>query len=157
MSNSRYPFRLNIGFMLNQPVGSSREVHFEAAELAASDLRFQNITGKIRISRTQQGLFADGIFQASVEQNCVRCLSDYIQPLSTEFSELYAFKNSLASESGLVIPEDGNIDFAPIISEYLVIEVPIKPLCMPECKGLCPICGENLNLRVCEHQQQESD
>lgn len=50
------------------------------------------------------------------------------------------------------IPEDGNIDFGPILREYLLLEMPIKPLCKPDCKGLCTVCGENLNLTTCEHQ-----
>jgi uncharacterized protein len=48
-------------------------------------------------------------------------------------------------ESGLVVPEDGNIDLEPIVYEYLLLEIPINPVCREDCKGLCDICGENLN------------
>lgn len=54
----------------------------------------------------------------------------------------------------MVIPEDGNVDFAPLVREYLLLEVPIKLLCRENCRGLCPECGENLNVSLCEHQSQ---
>jgi uncharacterized protein len=54
----------------------------------------------------------------------------------------------------MVIPEDGNVDFAPLVREFLLLEVPIKLLCREDCIGLCSVCGENLNLTTCEHQAQ---
>ena len=83
---------------------------------------------------------------------CVRCLEPYGQLLETQFEEVYSYKSYSFSESGLFVPEDGNIDLAPIVREYLMLEYPIKPLCKPDCLGLCVICGENLNLSTCEHQ-----
>jgi len=75
----------------------------------------------------------------------VRCLSDYDQQLHTIFSELFAFNTRSMDESGLLIPEDGNIDLEPIVYEYLLLEVPINPVCREDCKGLCVFCGTNLN------------
>jgi uncharacterized protein len=83
---------------------------------------------------------------------CVRCLVEFQQPLHTEFSELYAFNSHSVSESGLILPDDGNIDLAPLVNEYMLLEIPIRPLCRPECKGLCIICGADLNTEPCEHQ-----
>lgn len=75
----------------------------------------------------------------------MRCLTSFDQPLRTTFSELYAFDTRSTDESGLVIPEDGNIDLEPIVYEYLLLEVPISPVCREDCKGLCVLCGSNLN------------
>jgi uncharacterized protein len=82
----------------------------------------------------------------------VRCLTEFQFPLKCEFSDLYAFDDSSTSESGLILPEDGNIDLAEVIREYLLLEIDIKPICKPNCKGLCPFCGEDLNVTTCEHQ-----
>ncbi|MPN60052.1 hypothetical protein SDC9_207775 [bioreactor metagenome] len=84
--------------------------------------------------------------------DCVRCLEPYEQVLSAEFSDVFSYKNVEFTESGLVIPEDGNVDLDPLVREYLLLDSPIKPLCKPDCQGLCIICGENLNLNTCEHQ-----
>jgi len=61
--------------------------------------------------------------------------------MKTEFNEVYAYKSHSFTESGLYVPEDGNIDLAPIVREYLMLEYPIKPLCRADCQGLCTICG----------------
>lgn len=85
--------------------------------------------------------------------DCVRCLTSYTQALETTFQELYTLRYQPISDSGLVVPEDNNIDIAIILREYLMIEMPIKPLCRPDCQGLCIVCGQDLNEGTCEHSQ----
>lgn len=148
----RHPLRINIGFLLKQPIGTSRDIHFEYPALRFSpDPEIRQFSGIARIDRTPQGLLVQGDFRGETKEQCVRCLEDYWQPLKTSFSELYAFDSRSVSESGLVLPEDGVIDLEPIVREYLLIEVPISPVCQPDCRGLCPVCGENLNKARCEH------
>ena len=67
-------------------------------------------------------------------------------------TELYATSEKSVSESGLIVPEDAQIDLRPLLREYALLEIPINPVCKPDCKGLCPICGEDLNLRDCGHR-----
>ena len=98
-----------------------------------------------------------GKFQSKVVAECVRCLAEFDQPLDMDFSELYAFSTRSVSESGLILPEDAHIDLEPLVREYLLIEIPISPLCRPDCKGLCSVCGTDLNEGVCEHQPQVSE
>jgi uncharacterized protein len=93
----------------------------------------------------------EGEFDVEIIANCVRCLNDYMQMLQTQFSELYSFKTHPTVEPGFIIPEDSNIDFAPTVREYLMLEIPIKLLCSSDCKGLCVECGENLNESTCSH------
>ena len=47
------------------------------------------------------------------------------------------------------------MDLGELIREYLVMEVPYAPVCKEDCKGLCPICGKNLNLEPHEHPEEE--
>ena len=56
-----------------------------------------------------------------------------------------------------MLSEDAQIDLAPILREYALLEVPIKPLHDPDCKGLCIECGQDLNVQDCGHNQQEDD
>jgi uncharacterized protein len=58
------------------------------------------------------------------------------------------------TESGLLAPEDGQIDLEPLLREYALLEIPISPLHSPDCKGLCPVCGENLNKTDCGHRPE---
>jgi uncharacterized protein len=153
LASQRYPLKINVGFLHNEPLGSYRDIHFEFPELQLPpDFDVQHLAGSARISRTPQGLLVEGIFEAVTQLECVRCLEPYDQELKTTFSEVYAYKNTDFTESGLFVPEDGNIDLGPVVREYLMLEYPIKPLCKPDCQGLCTVCGENLNFNTCEHQ-----
>jgi uncharacterized protein len=86
----------------------------------------------------------------------VRCLETFLQPLKWSFTDLYAFDKRSISESNLLVPENGQIDLEPLLREYALLEFPISPVCKPDCKGLCPLCGENLNKTDCGHRL-ESD
>ena len=153
MTDNRHLLRLNVGFLINQPVGTSRDFKFEYPHiLLRPDLELTNFTGVVKIGRTPQGLLVQGKFGAEVCAECVRCLTDFQQPLEVEFSELYAFSRRSVSESGLILPEDAHIDLEPLVREYMLIEIPINPLCMTDCKGLCSFCGADLNQTECDHE-----
>ncbi len=153
MTHPRYPLRINVGFIVRQPISYSRDFNFEIDTLHFEpDLDLYQFNGVAKVSRTPQGLLVQGLFQAMISAQCVRCLVDTQQPLVAEFSELYAFSSQVMSEADLILREDGNLDLGPIVREYMVIEIPINPLCKPDCKGLCTICGEDLNVNICEHQ-----
>lgn len=98
-----------------------------------------------------------GQFQGETPAECVRCLTDFQQPLHASFSELYAFNERSVTESELILPEDGTLNLEDLVREYLLIELPITPMCTPDCKGLCPICGQNLNEEMHEHDIEATD
>ena len=138
--------RLNAGFILHLSVGSSREFLFEYDQLHISpDLDLKDLSGTVRVTRTPQGLLVQVKMRAKTPAECVRCLDAFDQTLETDFSELYAFSTRSVTDSNLILPEDGCIDLAPLVREYMLLEIPINPLCTPDCRGLCQICGESLN------------
>jgi uncharacterized protein len=157
MPNPRKPFRINVGFIIHEEVGYSHEIPFELNKVKLEDLQLQNFAGVVIIGRTPQGLVVQGKFSANTKLECVRCLREFISPLHWEFTELYAFNNKSVSESGLLLPEDAHIDLAPLLREYALLEIPISPLHKLDCKGLCPVCGQDLNIRDCGHRQPEDD
>jgi len=157
MSNSRKPFRLNVGFIIHEEVGYSHEIPFDFEIVKLEDLDLKNFTGTVTIGRTPQGLVVQGNFSADTKLECVRCLRELAHPLTWEITELYAFNKKSVSESGLMLPDDAHIDLAPLLREYALLEVPINPLHDPECKGLCIECGQDLNMKDCGHSQGDED
>jgi len=158
VNQPRNPFRINVGFLLNTPIGTYRDIHFEYDEITLKpDLKMTDFSGVARVGRTPQGIFLHGEFHGDVPTECVRCLTEFHQPLQTAFDELYAFDKRSTTESGLILPEDANIDLEPLVRDYLLIEVPINPVCRTDCQGLCAICGQNLNEENGEHQHSEED
>jgi uncharacterized protein len=158
VSNPHSPLRLNVGFLIGQAIGYSREFPFDVARISLPpDLVLTNLTGVARLTRTPQGLLSQIKMQASATAECGRCLVAYQQPLTADITELYAFTQRTATETGLILPEDGHIDLEPLVREYMLLEMPINPLCRPDCKGLCSVCGGNLNEFTCHHEATSGD
>ena len=157
MPNPRKPFRINVGFIIHEEVGYSHEIPFELGKVKIDDLELQNFEGAVQIGRTPQGLVVQGKFSADTKLECVRCLREFNYPLNWEITELYAFNKKSISESELLVPDDAHLDLAPLIREYALLEIPISPLHDPACKGLCPECGQDLNIRDCGHRQDLDD
>jgi uncharacterized protein len=134
VNSQRFPFRINVGFLRNEPLGSFRDIHFQFDEIQLSpDFIVKDLSGGAHISRTPQGLIFECKFQATSTLECVRCLEPFEQVLNAEFSEVFSYKNIEFTESSLLVPEDGNIDLDPLVREYLLLDSPIKPLCKPDC------------------------
>jgi uncharacterized protein len=158
VSNPQSPFWLNVGFIVSQTAGFSREFTFDLEEVfLPPDLTLKNLQGTCKVTRTPQGLLVQCKMQAENILECARCLTNYQQPLSIEFTELYAFSQRFATDSGLFMPENGRINLEPLVREYMLLEIPINPQCRPDCAGLCPVCGENLNENPHTHDEEPGD
>ncbi len=155
MTNPRKPFRINVGFIVHEEVGYSHEIPFEFDQAKFEDLEVSNFAGSVHIGRTPQGLIVQGQFSADTALECARCLKPFTQPIEWEITELFAFNKDSVSETGLMLPDDMQIDLAPMLREYALLEVPINPLHDPECKGLCIECGQDLNIKDCGHSQHD--
>lgn len=152
MNNSNNPLRLNVGYFYNKAIGTSREVPIDVNHLKIDDLTVKELTSLVKISRTREGLLLQVTADARVETECSRCLVDFFLPIQVTFEELYQFPSRFREDTDLVLPDDGYIDLRPIYREYLILALPMKRLCRPECKGLCEVCGADLNKGTCEHQ-----
>jgi uncharacterized protein len=55
------------------------------------------------------------------------------------------------------IDADRHIDLGPVVWELVVVSTPMHALCRPDCLGLCPECGKNLNRGLCDCQPDDVD
>ena len=135
--NTRFDqLQLNVGFIAQHGIGYSRNFTFNYPKLTLPpDLELREFEGTLDVSRTSEGLLSQGEFQGLVSATCSRCLDDFDQLLETSFAELFTFASHVQEDSELVYPEDGLIDFGPVVREYLLLEVPINPVCKTDCKG----------------------
>jgi uncharacterized protein len=145
-----------VGFLINQPIGYNRDIPFELGEYTFDEnFSVQDLNGNLNLDRTQSGLRIQGHFTASSMVTCGRCLEEFELVLDSHFEEIFTYENNPLSEDELIIPETGYIEFEPYIRDYLLLEVPINPVCKPDCLGLCDICGENRNLHNCGHEHEK--
>ena len=88
---------------------------------------------------------------------CSRCLSDTAQKLNFTINEVFS-KPELENENDDVIILDSNeINLRDIVVESLSCALPITSLCNENCKGLCPVCGCNLNIEECSCEVEDID
>lgn len=154
MANPRKPLRLNVGFIINSSIGTNRDFDFYFPKYQDDDLVITEAEGLVNVGRTPQGLIVQGNFSGNVTLECVRCLTNYEHLIHWEFTELYAFTQDNITDSGLLVPDDAQIDLKSLFREYALLEFPIKPICREGCQGLCAECGQNLNERDCGHRPE---
>jgi len=111
------------------------------------------------LTNAGEGILVTGMLRAHAVGACDRCLDPAELDISAEVDEYYLFEEPSAERQdddddeldyALVSP-DNSIDLAEALLPSLLMETPFVVLCREDCKGLCPVCGENLNERDCGH------
>lgn len=91
-------------------------------------------------------LLLTGNIDAELTLKCSRCLKDFKYKLKTDFEE------ELSKEEGdddAIHFEGDTVDLTDIVINNILLSLPMKPVCSEDCKGLCPICGGDLNINKC--------
>lgn len=120
----------------------------------------------LRVDKRGVEVFVKGVVSGEVELQCSRCLKEYILPIKTLLEVTYHPIQNLNKEELIELKRDemdvdfykeGLIDTEDIIRDQILLNIPMKPLCSEDCKGLCTICGTNLNYSECGCIVQEID
>jgi len=156
VGNHNHPLRINVGFLLSQTAGYVRAIDFDEEKvILASDLELHDLHGALSLNRTPQGILVSGTLWSSTPADCARCLSPFSLPLSATLQDLFLYPPPNPSDPMLAIGEDAMLNLGPLVREYMILDFPLRPVCSPGCKGLCPVCGNNPNISSCEHSQVE--
>ena len=120
------------------------------------DLAFEGpVTWAVDVLNTEGALLVTGSAQAHAKTTCARCLGDAEIDLDGEIegwfllSEESAMPEDVDEDEVQVLPADHMPALDPLIRAALIMEVPNPPLCDPDCAGLCPKCGADLNEGPC--------
>ena len=93
-----------------------------------------------------------------LEASCDRCLGRVGIPVERDFDLFYRPLQAIAREEEIKIPADelevgffsgDGIELAEVVTEQVILSVPMKVVCRAECQGLCPVCGAKRNLVAC--------
>lgn len=113
-----------------------------------------------RLTSLEDGVLARGRADVHVHGECVRCLRDLDEERTVTFDELYYLPEAArAAEDGedvLLVGED-SLDLEPALRDALVPALPFRPLCRPDCAGLCPECGRRVDNLPADHRHDHSD
>jgi uncharacterized protein len=115
-----------------------------APRLADLDLGELTITGSV--TKLESSFLATGNVTAAIRLQCSRCLVSYDESVTTVFSEEYRSKQVQKA-----------VDLGPGIRTALLLALPNRPLHDPACKGLCVVCGKDLNHEPHQHARGSED
>ncbi|NJN55678.1 MAG: DUF177 domain-containing protein [Anaerolineae bacterium] len=142
--------RFNLGFLLETSLGTSRTIELTYPNIqVADDLNLTPLIGTFVVTRTGEGIYVSGLLKSQFNITCVRCLEDGQLAAHLQIDDLFYYPPTTAPEGEFVVGEDGFIDLAPLVRELALLEIPIQPVCKPDCLGLCVECGQNLNEGDC--------
>lgn len=94
--------------------------------------------------------------KVSLELNCSRCLETFIYPIDIDIEERFT-NNSRIGNDEVMFVEGDVIDITEIAQNAIISTLPIKRLCSENCKGLCHVCGINLNKGTCTCSNEDVD
>ncbi len=141
--------KLNVGFLLAAGPGHSHETAFDVPTVrVANDLDLDYLRGPLRLSRTTEGILVQGELKVGITDECGRCLDPVSREFDFKVEELFAYPAPLDNEFS--VNETGILDLAPLVRDEVLIALGSNVLCRPDCKGLCPNCGENRNNTTCD-------
>jgi uncharacterized protein len=160
----------NVAQLLKAPVGTMLRVDLDPEDhLVIDDERVRlagEIVGNVKLHRTNQGILAAGEATMPIQLQCDRCLQTYVTTITISLRE--HFYPTVDINTGVMLPgSDDEMDF-PIdhnhqldlreaIRQNVLLALPMQSLCRPDCLGLCPQCGHNLNEGPCGCQPEVAD
>lgn len=128
------------------------------------DLRFVHpISTRMTVFKLSDSLSASGDTNFRLRLDCVRCLEPFDLRLTSHFHFIFQKGRppSLRGDEDETLiwldDEPGKIDLGKEVKDYILLEVPINPVCKESCAGLCPSCGENLNFKQCTCKAETID
>jgi uncharacterized protein len=161
--------RFNVAQLLKEPVGSTRKYRLaeDVQDLGEEVKLTHPIEGALRLIHTIEGVLASGQFHTEVELTCSRCPESF--STAVDFTLEEEFHPTIDISTGAKLPSvDGEdeailidsqhiIDLREVMRQDILLALPSRPLCKPDCAGLCSQCGQNLNEGPCTCEQPLDD
>lgn len=113
----------------------------------------------VEVTSTGPGTFwLEGRASGSLMLTCSRCLEPFAHPMEVTLAETCktVAQEGAEGDDWLAVPGEV-LDLRPEVAKHFFAALPMKPLCRPDCPGLCPICGRMLADGACTCQREEID
>ena len=133
---------VNVVQLLKEPVGSSRS--YDISGIIKEQIE-ASVEGKIILIHSGRGVLVQGKLAAEVKLICSRCLEPFSLPISytaeEEFVPVFDVSGDLALSSSeqsgkFTIDNKKVLDLSELIRQYTLLNLPMKPLCRPDCPGI---------------------
>jgi uncharacterized protein len=150
--------QINVAQFLKEATGSTRCIHVDEVISFDREATSHHITGEVNLIRVGSGILAQGRFDTQSQLSCSRCLSVFAYPFSFDVDDEFYPAVDIDTGETISQPEDSGafeidehhiLDMGELFRQSTLLAIPMKPLCCPECRGLCPQCGADLNNESC--------
>jgi uncharacterized protein len=161
--------RYNVAQLLKQHSGTTR-THVVDVELPNLDEELQlraPVQGEVTFMRTSDGVLVTGVLHTEVEISCDRCLEPFVVPVSISLEESFLATVDIltgmpveleeGADRAVLIDSQHTLDLTEVVRQDILVALPMHPVCSPDCRGLCPECGKNLNEGPCDCQPAPVD
>jgi len=112
------------------------------------------INGILKVEKTKNELALNFRVNTKIILNCDLCLKEIKKNLNLNF---YKMAQKDPKDNQILIDYNNKIDIFEPIWEQIILEIPAKIICKKNCRGLCSICGQNLNKEICSHCQSKKE
>lgn len=162
MNNKTQEMQILVGFKEKESFSFDSLFEIHLPEGSVSNCHFK-VEANVR--KAGDVFCVEASVEGTVHAQCHRCLEMFDMPVKTGFSMIF-HRGSAVEQSEDVLEDDfillteegeNRYDIFPRVTEAIILEIPIKILCKPDCKGLCPVCGANLNEGDCGCDRSETD
>jgi uncharacterized protein len=117
----------------------------------------EKVPAELAISRASTGSLFELRFRVRLHGPCYRCLEDAVLDLPISAREYQATSPGEAEELATQYVVDDRLELAAWARDAAALALPDKILCRPDCAGLCPVCGRNLNDEPHTHDEEAVD
>lgn len=163
--------KFNVAQLLRDPPGASRvadvavDLYQLVPELVAGQENLPEaiLQGPVRLMHTNAGILVRGRVATTATAACSRCLEPVAVPLAFEVEEVYAPTIDIVTGKSVTPDEEDRalwidarhiLDLAEVLRQDVLLTMPLNVLCRDDCRGLCPMCGQNLNQASCTCQAE---
>jgi len=120
---------------------------------------------RLRLVREGRDVVVTGEIAAVVPLSCGRCLEEFEVAVRAAVDTRYVPRPAATAEDVELGSDDMDLDFydrdeldlAALLETETTLALPMKPLCRPDCRGLCPVCGANRNVAPCACETRPPD
>jgi uncharacterized protein len=123
-------------------------------------------SGTAELKQALKEIRVVGHVNTRMEAACDRCLETISIPVDAEFDLINRPESYMpeaeelevpASEAGIGFYQGDGIDLKDILREQILLALPMHRICREDCKGICPVCGQNRNTAECACRQEPTD
>ena len=147
----------NVSTLMQEPSGAARSYEVDERVDLGGGPDGARVSGSVRLMKTDRGVWVSAGLDSEAPSQCARCLEPYRQVVRMEIEEEYlpypapgmAANGGDPDAEAPRIDEGQLLDMTAVIAQYVDLSLPMKPVCGPDCKGLCGHCGSDLNVSAC--------